>query len=69
MAHLYFKAKESYAQQQPPEVRILKFLLTVDSPADRYKLMGQAFEPGAGFGGAGRFLTPRCRPTGRVHLF
>eukprot|EP00887_Chlorella_sp_A99_P001218 scaffold14.g1218.t1 len=46
MAHLYFKAKESFAQQAPPEVRILKFLLSVDSPADRAKLLGQAFEAG-----------------------
>lgn len=46
MAHLYFKAKESFAAQQPPEVRILKYLLSVESPSDRYKLMEQAFEQG-----------------------
>ena len=46
MAHLYFKAKESFAAQAPPEVRILKFLLTVDSRRDRATLLDQAFEPG-----------------------
>lgn len=30
MAHLYFKAKEATARQQPPEVRILKYLLSVE---------------------------------------
>lgn len=46
MAHLYFKAKESFAQQAPPEARILKFLLAVDSPSDRLSLMEQSFQPG-----------------------
>jgi hypothetical protein len=46
MAHLYFKAKESFAQQAPPEARILKFLLAVDSPTDRLSLMEQSFQPG-----------------------
>ncbi|PSC75274.1 cytochrome P450 [Micractinium conductrix] len=46
MAHLYFKAKESFAQQAPKEVRILKYLLTVDSERDRAQLLAQAFEPG-----------------------
>ncbi|PRW50773.1 glutamine cyclotransferase [Chlorella sorokiniana] len=52
MAHLYFKAKESFAQQAPKEVRILKYLLTVDSEADRAQLLEQAFEPGAELEGA-----------------
>jgi len=47
MAHLYFKAKESFAAQQPPAVRILKHLLWIDSPADRRKAMDEAFTPGA----------------------
>ncbi|KAL4537879.1 hypothetical protein Ndes2526B_g04259 [Nannochloris sp. 'desiccata'] len=46
MAHLYFKAKESFAQQAPPEARILKFLLAVESPTDRLSLMEQSFQPG-----------------------
>lgn len=46
MAHLYFKAKESFAQQSPPEARILKFLLAVDSPSEREILVDQAFQPG-----------------------
>ena len=46
MAHLYFKAKESFAQQAPPEARILKFLLAVESPSDRMSLMEQSFQPG-----------------------
>lgn len=46
MAHLYFKAKETFAQQAPPEARILKFLLAVESEADRFSLMEQSFQPG-----------------------
>ena len=46
MAHLYFKAKESFAQQAPKEVRILKYLLTIESERDRAALLAQAFEPG-----------------------
>ncbi|KAL4430000.1 hypothetical protein ABPG77_004370 [Micractinium sp. CCAP 211/92] len=47
MAHLYFKAKESFAQQAPKEVRILKYLLSVESERDRAELLAQAFQPGA----------------------
>ncbi|EFN56576.1 hypothetical protein CHLNCDRAFT_17713, partial [Chlorella variabilis] len=46
MAHLYFKAKESFAQQAPKEVRILKYLLTIESERDRAELLAQAFQPG-----------------------
>lgn len=46
MAHLYFKAKESFAQQAPVEVRILKFLLAVESPGERATLLEQSFQPG-----------------------
>lgn len=54
MAHLYFKAKESFAAQAPVEVRILKHLLSVDSPSDRAVLLDQAFQPGG--------LTAGCLP-------
>lgn len=47
MAHLYFKAKETFAQQAPKEVRILKYLLTVEGERDRGELLAQAFQPGA----------------------
>ncbi|KAK9840732.1 hypothetical protein WJX81_001023 [Elliptochloris bilobata] len=47
MAHLYFKAKESFAAQQPPEVRIMKHLLSLDDPAQRRAALGEAFTPGA----------------------
>ncbi|KAK9804314.1 hypothetical protein WJX72_006307 [[Myrmecia] bisecta] len=46
MAHLYFKAKETFAQQQPPEVRILKHLLSLDDPKERFESLAQAFTPG-----------------------
>ena len=49
MAHLYFKAKEKFASQAPPEARILKFLLSVESESDRMALLEQAFQPGAEF--------------------
>ena len=40
------QAKESFAKMQPPEVRILKHLLTLDSPAQRAEEMRNAFTPG-----------------------
>lgn len=40
------QAKESFAKMQPPEVRILKHLLTIDSPAQRAEEMRNAFTPG-----------------------
>ncbi|KAL0030421.1 hypothetical protein WJX79_003849 [Trebouxia sp. C0005] len=46
MAHLYFKAKETLAQQQPPEVRILKHLLRIQSPQERQTALQDAFAPG-----------------------
>ncbi|CAL8466136.1 g5672 [Coccomyxa elongata] len=46
MAHLYFKAKESFAQMQPPEVRILKHLLSLDDPRQRSDELAAAFQPG-----------------------
>ena len=49
MAHLYFKAKETFAQQAPPEARILKFLISVESPKDRATLLEQALTPGMDF--------------------
>lgn len=46
MAHLYFKAKETAAAEQPVEVRILKHLLTMPDPMERNEAMDQAFQPG-----------------------
>ncbi len=40
------QAKESFAKMQPPEVRILKHLLTIESPAQRAEEMRNAFTPG-----------------------
>ena len=40
------QAKESFAKMQPPEVRILKHLLSIDSPAQRAEEMRGAFTPG-----------------------
>ena len=41
------QAKETLARQQPPEVRILKHLLTVESPNDLRAALEDAFSPGA----------------------
>lgn len=118
MAHLYFKAKESFAQQAPkevrswsggrslwhrersqcarevprsclpwlwhssapdlccggtkdgflspgltlarPQVRILKYLLTIESERDRAELLAQAFQPGAACCRLGPLLGPGC---------
>ena len=40
------QAKESFAKMQPPEVRILKHLLTIESPAERAEQLRGAFTPG-----------------------
>ena len=40
------QAKESFAKMQPPEVRILKHLLTLESPAERAEQLRGAFTPG-----------------------
>ena len=41
------QARESFAAQQPPEVRIMKHLLALDDPAERRGALGDAFTPGA----------------------
>ena len=41
------QARESFAAQQPPEVRIMKHLLALDDPAERRAALGDAFTPGA----------------------
>jgi len=41
------QAKETLAQQQPPEVRILKHLLRIQSPQERQTALQDAFAPGA----------------------
>jgi hypothetical protein len=43
------QAKESFAQMQPPEVRILKHLLSLDDPKEREENLRGAFTPGAEF--------------------
>jgi hypothetical protein len=44
MYHLYMKAKETASRQQPPEIRILKHLLSIDDPAHRRDEMEKAFQ-------------------------
>lgn len=46
MAHLYFKAKETAARQQPKEVRIMKHLLSMEDPQQRRASLTEAFTPG-----------------------
>lgn len=40
------QAKESFARMQPPEVRILKHLLTLEDPQRLRAELAAAFEPG-----------------------
>lgn len=41
------QAKETFARQQPPEVRILKYLLSLDAdPKTLLDALASAFEPG-----------------------
>jgi hypothetical protein len=40
------QAKESFAKMQPPEIRILKHLLSMEDPAQRRQELASAFEPG-----------------------
>jgi len=41
MAHLYFKMKETMAAQQPVDVRILKYLLSMEDPLERREKLGE----------------------------
>ena len=41
------QARESFAAQQPPEVRIMKHMLALEDPAERRAALGEAFTPGA----------------------
>jgi len=46
MGHLYWRMKASMAELQPPAVRILKHILSMDDPVDRQMALEQAFTPG-----------------------
>ena len=46
MGHLYWRMKASMAELQPPAVRILKHILSMDDPAARQAALEQAFTPG-----------------------
>ena len=46
MYHLYVKGKEAAAREAPPEVRILKHLLTIEDLAERDAEIGNALQPG-----------------------
>ena len=46
MGHLYWRMKASMAELQPPAVRILKHILSLDDPAERQAALEQAFTPG-----------------------
>ncbi|GMH32461.1 hypothetical protein BSKO_00295 [Bryopsis sp. KO-2023] len=46
MYHLYLKSKEQTEAQQPPVVRILKYLLQIEDPSELRKALDDAFTPG-----------------------
>ena len=46
MGHLYWRMKASMAELQPPAVRILRHILSLDDPAERQAALEQAFTPG-----------------------
>jgi len=46
MAHLYFKMKDTMGRQQPKEVRILKYILSIEGPQDQRNALEEAFTPG-----------------------
>lgn len=46
MYHLYMKSKETLESQQPPVVRILKYVLTLEDPGELRKCLDDAFTPG-----------------------
>ena len=46
MAHLYFKMKDTTSRQQPKEVRILKYILSLEDPQDQRNALEEAFTPG-----------------------
>ena len=45
MYHLYMKAKEATERSAPPEVRILKYLISISDPKHRATELENAFKP------------------------
>lgn len=45
MYHLYMKAKEATERGAPAEVRILKYLVSIDDPQHRASELESAFKP------------------------
>lgn len=46
MYHLYVKSKETANSMQPKEVRILKYLLSIEDPVELKQSIWDAFVPG-----------------------
>uniref|UniRef100_A0ACD5WTY8 Uncharacterized protein n=1 Tax=Avena sativa TaxID=4498 RepID=A0ACD5WTY8_AVESA len=46
MYHIYTTTKESLKIISPPEMRLLKYLLNIEDPEDRFSALATAFSPG-----------------------
>lgn len=67
MAHLYFKMKDTTTRQQPNEVRILKYILTMEDPIDQRNALEEAFTPGPELEEANTDLL-WCEPSALINL-
>lgn len=57
MYHLYLKAKETASRMQPPEVRILKHMLSIEDPLVLKQALFDAFTPGEATGDSMDYLS------------
>ena len=46
LAHLYMRAKSNMGAMLPPEIRILRHLLSIEDPRERIQALADAFTPG-----------------------
>ena len=46
MYHIYTTAKESLKIISPPEMKLLKYLLNIEDPEERFAALASAISPG-----------------------
>lgn len=66
MILIFSKMKSTVAEQQPPAVRILKHLLSMEDPLERLAAMDKAFTPGPELTSGGDDFLSTCVSLPRV---
>jgi len=46
MYHIYITTKESLKSISPPEMKLIKYLLNIEDPEERFGALATAFSPG-----------------------